>query len=176
MITFRTPTVEDVPGLSKLGAASFVDAFGHLYSEADLSTFLHQAYSIDTITAELSNPNRLFRVAEEDGILVGYCKLGLDYGFDFDLGDKTGLELKQIYLLGNTTGKGIGSDLVRWTLCEARDRAFDAVVLSVYSGNIAGQRFYNRHGFTKWADTYFMVGNQRDDEYLYGLWLSDLAG
>ncbi len=176
MIKFRTPTVADAKSLSELGVTAFIDAFGTLYSAADLSAFLEQAYSLDAFSAELSSSKRLFRVAEEDGAMVGYCKLALDYGFDFDLGGRKGMELKQLYLLGSTTGKGIGSDLMAWALEEARSRDFDAIVLSVYSGNVAGQRFYDRHGFTKWADTYFMVGNQRDDEYLFGQWLSDRGG
>ncbi len=171
MIIFRTPTLADANKLAELGASSFVDAFGSLYSAVDLASFLDQAYSAEALTADLNNPNRLFRIAEEDGVMIGYCKLGLDCGFDYDLGGRKGMELKQLYLRSATTGKGVGSAFMTWALDEARTRQFDAVILSVYSGNIAGQRFYDRHGFTKWADTYFMVGAQRDDEYLYGLWL-----
>jgi diamine N-acetyltransferase len=176
MIISRTPTTADAEALAELGASSFVDAFGTLYSASDLSSFLEQAYSVDAVTADLANPNRLFRVAEEEGEMVGYCKLGLDYSFDFDLGGRKAMDLKQLYLRGSTTGKGVGSTFMAWAIDEARVRHFDAVVLSVYSGNIAGQRFYRRHGFTKWSDTYFMVGAQRDEEYLYGLWLTDGGG
>jgi diamine N-acetyltransferase len=176
MIIFRTPTVADAQMLAELGAASFVDAFGTLYNATDLASFLDQAYSIEALTADLNNSNRLFRVAEDDGVMIGYCKLGLDYGFDYDLRGRKGMELKQLYLRGVTTGKGVGSRFMTWAIGEARKRHFDAVILSVYSGNLAGQRFYDRHGFTKWADTYFMVGAQRDEEYLYGLWLTDGGG
>ena len=176
MIIFRTPTVSDAAALAELGASSFVDAFAALYSDADLASFLSHAYSVDAITTDLTNSNRLFRVAEMDGILVGYCKLGLDYGFDHDLAGQKGMELKQLYLRGSATGKGIGSAFMDWAMIEARTRQFDAIVLSVYSGNVAGQRFYSRHGFTKWADTFFMVGNQRDEEYLFGHWLAEGTG
>ena len=172
MIIFRTPTLADANKLAELGASSFVDAFGSLYSVADLASFLDQAYSVEALTADLNNPDRLFRIAEEDEVMVGYCKLGLDYGFDYDLAGRKGMELKQLYLRSAATGKGVGSAFMTWALDEARTRRFDAVILSVYSGNVAGQRFYDRHGFTKWDDTYFMVGGQRDDEYLYGLWLT----
>ncbi len=176
MMIFRTPTIADAVALAELGASSFVDAFGSLYSASDLASYLEQAYSVDAVAAELSDPNRLFRVAEEHGLMVGYCKLGLDPSFDYDMNGCRGMELKQLYLRGSTTGKGVGSTFMDWAIGEARTRHYDAVVLSVYSGNIAGQRFYHRHGFTKWADTYFMVGTQRDDEYLFGLWLDEGGG
>jgi len=56
-----------------------------------------------------------------------------------------------------------------WVLEEARARGFEDVILSVWSGNFGAQRFYARYGFEKIADTFFMVGNQRDEEYLMGL-------
>lgn len=39
--------------------------------------------------------------------------------------------------------------------------------LSVYSDNPGAQRFYARYGFAKVADIHFMVGNQRDEEFLF---------
>ncbi len=168
-ILYRAATPADIQSLADLGAVSFVDAFGDLYSDEDLNLFLEQAYSAEVISAELANPDRIYRLAEQDGRLLGYCKLGLNGGFDHDFGERKVMDLKQLYLRGNTTGKGVGSDLMDWAIDEARARRYDVMALSVYSGNHGGQRFYERHGFKKIADTYFMVGNQRDDEYLFAL-------
>jgi diamine N-acetyltransferase len=172
---FRSATTADVPALSELGAVSFTDAFGDLYSDEDLNLFLEAAYSQEKIKAELAHPDRLYRIAEDGGRLVGYCKLGLDGGFDHDFGDRKVMDLKQLYLLGITTGQGLGSVFMNWAIAEAKARDYDVVALSVYSGNHGGQRFYERHGFKKIADTYFMVGNQRDDEYLFALELDKAA-
>ena len=168
-ITYRAATPADVPALAELGAVSFIDAYGDLYSDEDLGLFLEQAYSADVIAAEVANPERIYRLAEEDGRLLGYCKLGLNGGFDHDFGDRKVMDLNQLYLRGNTTGKGLGSALMDWAISEAKVRDFDVMALSVYSENYGGQRFYERHGFAKLADIYFMVGNQRDDEYLFAL-------
>jgi diamine N-acetyltransferase len=165
--TYRSAYPSDVSALSELGATSFVDAFGDLYSAEDLSSFLESAYATNVIAAEIANSDRIYRLAEENGRLVGYCKLGLNGGFDHDFGGRRVLDLKQLYLRGGVTGKGLGSALMDWAVAEARARNYDVVALSVYSGNHDGQRFYARHGFRKVADTYFMVGNQRDDEYLF---------
>ncbi len=174
-ITYRSARPNDGLALAELGASSFVDAFGSLYSDEDLRLFLESAYSTETIDAELANSDRLYRIAEDQGRLIGYCKLGLNGGFDHDFGGRNVMDLKQLYLLGGITGQGIGSALMDWAISEARTRGFDVIALSVYSGNHDGQRFYARHGFRKVADTYFMVGNQRDDEYLFALELESAA-
>ncbi len=171
MITYRTPDLNDAHALATLGRQSFFDAFAHLYSAENLNRFLDETYSVDMLTCELANPRRVFRVAEEEGVLIGYCKLGLDYGFDFDIGTRKAMELKQLYLIGGRTGSGVGAALTHWAISEAKQRGYDDIILSVYSENFGAQRFYQRHGFTHIADTYFMVGDHRDDEFLYGLTL-----
>lgn len=168
MISYRAPTIEDAPALAELGHASFLDAFGHLYKPDDLNAFIGQVYSIEAVKDDLNNPNRVFLVAEDDCRMVGYCKLGLNNKLDYDTGGVPTMELKQLYLRGAQTGGGIGSALMAWALDEARRRGFEQVILSVYSENHGGQRFYKRHGFEKWGDTIFMVGNQRDDEFIFG--------
>ena len=44
-LILRPATMADVPALTALAVASFVDAFGHLYSKADLAAFLSVAKS-----------------------------------------------------------------------------------------------------------------------------------
>ena len=58
-------------------------------------------------------------------------------------------------------------NLIAYSLAMPRMQAGDEIVLSVWSGNAKGHRFYQRNGFRWVGDTYFMVGNHRDDEYLY---------
>ena len=169
MIDYRAATLQDAPALSELGRTSFIDAFGHLYSADNLNRFLEQAYSQAAVQIDLANPLRLYRIAEQDGLLVGYCKIGFDVTLEHEPGDRRVMELKQLYMRGNQTGSGIGATLMAWVLDEARAREFDDVILSVWSENHGAQRFYARHGFGKIGDTVFMVGDHRDEDYLRGL-------
>ncbi len=169
----RPPAPDDAPALAELSRSTFVDTFGHLYSAENLDMFLTQVYSVEAVAADIVNPDRLLRVVERDGAMIAYCKLGLTYGFEHDVGDRKVMELKQLYLRAEAQGSGIAQELMAWMLAEAHERGFDAIALTVWSENYKAQRFYEKHGFAKWADTYFMVGNHRDDEYIYGL---DLEG
>jgi diamine N-acetyltransferase len=172
MITYRTPTATDCAALAELSESTFVEAFGPLYSAENLSKFVNRVYAPDTIAADLANLNRLYRIAEADGQMLGYAKLGLDVSLDYDPGSRRTMELKQLYIRQSHLGVGIAQHLMDWTLSEARARGFDDVILSVYSDNPRAQRFYQKYGFEHFADTYFMVGDHRDDEHLYRLTLT----
>lgn len=172
MIAYRTPNAADADALAELGAASFVEAFGALYSTKNLNMFLNQVYATDAILDDLANPNRLFLVAEDNQRMIGFCKIGLDISLDYDPGDRRAMELKQLYLRQSFLGQGISQHLMDWAIGEARTRQFDDIILSVYSENDRAQRFYQKYGFAHIADTFFMVGDHRDDEHLYRLSLT----
>lgn len=163
----RTATPADIPALSKLGMDSFVATFGHMYSAKDLADFLQAAHSPDALAGELANPARLYCLAELDGELLGYCKLGLACGFPEYTRGENALELKQLYTAAGKTGMGIGKALMDWAMAELTARGADEVQLSVWSGNHGAQKFYARYGFEKVADITFQVGEQLDDEFLF---------
>ena len=175
-ITYRDAVAGDVNALSYLGRDSFIDAFGHLYSTENLNLFLEQVYSPSAIATDIANPDRIHQIAEADGVMLGYCKLGLSTSYSEYLDDshtgRSAMDLMQLYLAGGQTGSGIGGALMEWALAQGRARGYDDVLLSVWSENFGAQRFYQRYGFTKIADIYFMVGNHRDDEFLYRLALA----
>ena len=166
-VSLRAATAADVPALADLGRESFVTKFGSLYRQDDLDTFLEQAFSPAAIARELADPDRLYRLAEADGQLRGYCKLALACGWPDHARGRHAIELKQLYTAPGLTGLGIGKRLLDWALAEAEARGADEMQLSVWSGNHDAQRFYARHGFAKVADIHFMVGKQRDEEFLF---------
>jgi ribosomal protein S18 acetylase RimI-like enzyme len=165
-VNLRPPSSNDISALAALGIDSFVAKFGHLYRPQDLATFLEEAFAPAAIAAELANPERLYCLAETDGQLAGYCKLGLVCGFPEHARGSRPIELKQLYTDPAQTGKGIGAALMDWALAEARSRGADEMQLSVWSGNDGAQRFYARYGFAKVADVTFRVGEQIDEEFL----------
>lgn len=167
MITYRAPRVEEAAALSFLGRNSFVETFGHLYRPEDLESFVSNAYAVEVISRQVSSPRFLFRVAEEDGQMVGYCKLGLDVSLDYDPGDRKVVELRQLYLMATHQGAGIAQKLMDWAIAVSEACNADEMLLSVWAENARAQRFYHRYGFEWIADTYFMVGAHRDDEFLY---------
>jgi diamine N-acetyltransferase len=175
-ICYRAPGQHEAASLATLARTTFCDTFAHLYSAADLTAFLDEHKTEAAFARTLTDGRHVFRVAEQDGQLVGYCKLGLDASLP-DLPDdwRGGIELKELYLSSKVQGAGVGPALMDWAVDEAKGRSAPTIVLSVWSENFRAQRFYQRYGFTHIADTYFMVGTHRDDEHLYGLKLREKA-
>ena len=157
----------DAPALAALGRDSFIAKFGAMYRPEDLAAFLAEQHAPQIVAAQLADPAYRVMLAERDGALVGYCKLGLSCGWPEHARGSHAIELKQLYTAPGATGGGIGSALMDWALAEARALGADEIQLSVWSGNADAQRFYHRYSFARVADTHFWVGEQRDDEFLF---------
>lgn len=166
---YRPATFADAPALAKLGEDTFVAAFGHLYTEADLNAFLAQVHAPGPVAEEIAGDECTHCLVEDAGALVAYCKLRHPSHYTAYTDARDPIELGQLYALPTHTGHGIGAKLMDWALGVARTRGHDAVLLSVYSENFGAQRFYQRYGFGKIADITFPVGDQLDAEFLYEL-------
>lgn len=166
-LILRPAVQADAPALAALGREAFVTKFGHLYRTEDLVPFLEKVYAPAAVAAEIADPQRLYRLADWDGRLAGYCKLGLACGWAQYAQGQRAIELKQLYTDAALTGQGIGAALMEWALDEAKARGADEMQLSVWSGNQGAQKFYARYGFTKVADVTFLVGEQVDEEFLF---------
>lgn len=166
-LILRAATAADIPAISQLATDSFIAKFGHLYSAENLNAFLTESLSEAAIAAELVNPLRQYQLAEADGRLVGYCKIGLTCGFPEHARGANVLELKQLYTDPNATGMGIGGALMDWAMAQFAARGADEVQISVYAYNDGAHRFYRRYGFDKVADITFHVGDHVDPEFLF---------
>ena len=167
MVIYRTPEIAEAAQVAKLGRDTFVESFAHLYSSEDLASFIAQVYQPDIVVAELQNPKLRYMIAQADGKMVGLCKIGYGVTLDYDPGMRRVVELKQLYVHNTAHGTGVGQALMDWAIDMAVADKADEMLLSVYSDNPRAQRFYMRNGFAKYADTFFMVGNQRDLEFLF---------
>lgn len=165
----RAATLADAPALARLGADSFIAAFGHLYRPEDLAAFLAEVHEPEAVAAEIAGEECTHRLVEVDGALVAFCKLRYPTKFGAYTRAANPLELGQLYALPGHTGSGIGAQLMDWAIAHARTHGNDAIVLSVYAENFGAQRFYQRYGFGKIADITFPVGEQLDPEFLYEL-------
>lgn len=165
----RPATIADAPALAKLGADTFVAAFGHLYRPEDLAAFIAEVHDEAAVFGEIAGAECTHRLVEVDGALVAFCKLRYPTKFIEHTDARNPIELGQLYALPGYTGSGIGARLMDWTLEVAREGAHDAILLSVYAENFGAQRFYQRYGFGKIADITFKVGDHLDPEFLYEL-------
>lgn len=169
-ISYRAATAADAAGLAELGQRSFTETFGHLYDPADLAAFL-ASHSEERWREELGDPAFAVQVAETEGRMAAYAKLGPP-SLPFEPGGPC-TELRQLYVLKPWQGAGVAAALMEWVLAEARARGADELYLSVFTDNHRARRFYERYGF-RFVQTYaFMVGNHADEDHILRLDLKE---
>ena len=151
--------------LAALGAATFIDAFGHLYRAADLEAFLREHHSPGGYRRLIADPEtRIWIAKDAGGAPVAYavarpCTLPVE-----DMPPRSG-ELSRLYALKAHQGAGLGGRLLE-TALDWLEVRFDHVFLSVYAENDGAMRLYRRHGFEKAGAYSFMVGDHADPEFI----------
>lgn len=162
----RRATADDASTLAELGRVTFIDAFGHLYTPEDLQAFIDDSHSVASYASALANPKYALWLAEHDGVAVGYAQAGpcgLPHA-DVQPGDG---ELKRLYLLRSAQNGGVGVALLQFALDWLERDGPRTLWISVWSENYGAQRFYGRHGFEHAGEYAFIVGEQRDREFMY---------
>lgn len=166
--TIREAFEEDAEVLSALGAETFTGTFGHFYSRENLDKFLTKGHSVEVYRKLARDPESGVWIAEdESGKGVGYAVAGPCALPVPDLPAHSG-ELARLYLLKEAQGTGLGARLLETALDFLRDR-FEHVYLSVYRDNTTAQRLYQRYGFVKIHDYFYMVGDHADPEWIMEL-------
>lgn len=166
-MTLRLATAADGPALADLGRRAFIAKFGHLYSPENLTRFLDESHSGETLARQLADPEMKIAVIEEGGHLASFCKVVRASSLPAKTPAKSPMELKQLYTDPDLIGRGAGARLMDWAFAEARAWGADEMQLSVYAHNPDAQRFYRRYGLEKVADIEFWVGDHCDPEFMF---------
>jgi diamine N-acetyltransferase len=147
-VKIRFAAHEDAELLAKLARETFHDAFVNhpLMPQADLSLYLNEAFTIQQISDELSDPQAAFLLAEIAGQAVGYAKLIAGERVR-NVVAKNPVKLKRLYARQEFIGAGIGAGLLSGCLDEASRRGHDTIWLSVWEHNQRAQDFYRKWNF-----------------------------
>ena len=164
--TIRSATADDAATLAELGRVTFIDAFGHLYTPADLLAFIDDSHSVEAYARALANPDYALWLAECDGVAVGYAQAG-PCGLPHDEVKPGDGELKRLYLQRSAQNSGVGLALLDAALAWLERDGPLTLWISVWSENYGAQRFYGRHGFVHVGEYAFIVGEQRDREFIW---------
>lgn len=166
-INIREATSDDAKLLTDLSYTTFWDAFAHHPKNApdDLAHYMRQAFSIEQITAELSNPKSIFLVAEIDEKAAGYAKLVVDY-IEPGVTAKRPIELNRLYSHQEYIGKGVGQNLMDACFERAQNDGHDVMWLGVWEYNPRAQRFYEKNGFRVVGKHTFQLGSDAQTDLL----------
>jgi ribosomal protein S18 acetylase RimI-like enzyme len=152
--------------LAALGSQTFSETFAADNTPEDMAAFLAETYGPEIQLSELQQPRYTFLLAEMQGELVGFAKLWRDSPLGLAAGEQAPgrLEIKQLYVVEDWIGTGLGAALMRRILDLAQAENCTAILLGVWERNERAKAFYQRFGFREVGELAFTLGTdvQRD--------------
>ena len=162
-LIIRRGTIADAGLLSELGSRTFSETFAADNTAEDLAVYMATSFNVAQQTAELRDPGSTFLIAEVDGRAAGYAMLH-DGEPEQDVEGASPIELVRLYVSREWLGRGIGEQLMRACIDEARQAGHETIWLGVWEHNARAQAFYRKWNFRAVGEHMFQLGSdlQRD--------------
>ena len=170
-MNIRYGTTDDAKMLSELGAKTFYDTFAKDNTPENIEAYLKASFSPEIQFNELSQADNIFLIVESGNVPIGYAQLIMN-SKDEAIRRNNPLEIRRIYASQEYLGKGVGRELMRATIHEARQRGCECVWLGVWEKNQRAIDFYKRWGFHEVGMHQFSVGDDPQNDYVMELELT----
>jgi diamine N-acetyltransferase len=163
----RVATTSDLADLRQLAIDAFINAYAVFNKETDIQQYLAENFSEEVLRAELTNPDVVILLAEQENQILGYVKLVP--GGSEDLKFIRPIEIARLYSAVHTIGNGIGKKLVAAVCDFARKNNYDGIWLGVWQKNFRAVNFYQREGFRITGVTVFKLGDDVQDDFIMAM-------
>ena len=156
-------SLSEIEELQSISKHTFSETFAEQNSKENLELFLNQAYNLEVLGRELSNPDSTFYLLYDDNGLQGYMKMNRRRAQTEYQGEKA-IEIERIYVMKRAQGLGYGKALLQKAIEVSKSENLPLLWLGVWEKNVSAIRFYQKNGFTPFGEHIFMLGAdpQRD--------------
>jgi len=155
----RLATVDDVPLLCRLGAATFRETYRAISDPREVDEYADEHFTPGKVAAWFHKPCARTLLAVAGETPVGYAHLR-HARVPACVADRKAIELSRLYLLGTAQGSGLGSAMMAAALAQAAQLEARTVWLGAYDRNVRALGFYARHGFTPVGTHEFEFGGR----------------
>ena len=155
----RLATVEDVPALCRLGAATFRETYRTISDPREVDEYADEHFTAERVEAWFRKPCARTLLAFVDGAPVGYAHLR-HAKVPACVADRKAIELSRLYLLAQAQGTGLGGALMAAALAQATELEARTIWLGAYDRNVKALAFYARRGFVHVGTHEFEFGGQ----------------
>jgi GNAT superfamily N-acetyltransferase len=132
--------------LRDIGIKSYVPHYAHMWKPDGLEWYLDRCFSDEFLENELADPNVEYYIISSTEQNIGILKLVLQKPVpDSDI--VNALYLEKIYFIKEWTGKGVGRELMNFTIKRAREIKSDCVWLVAMDTAEKPVQAYERAGF-----------------------------
>lgn len=167
-IDIKKVTLAEITLLQAIGRQTFFETFAPNNTEANMKKYLEEGFSLDKLTAELTNNHSAFYFAWRGDEVVGYLKVNFGQS-QTELKDDTALEIERIYVLQAYHGQKVGQLLYDKAIAIARQAKVAFVWLGVWEKNTRALRFYQKNGFVEFDKHIFKLGDEEQTDLMMRL-------
>lgn len=165
---FTEATKEDCAAIATLASKTFIDTFGHLYTDVNRDRHIAEKFSAEYFERSLDAGDTLLMLKDKDA-LIGYAKVG-HVGLPVKPPIPQGAqEIHRVYIDKAHQGKGLGKAMMLHILSLPRITTAHRVYLGVYEENVTAQALYKQYGFEPVGKYLYQVGDQFDREIIMAL-------
>ena len=165
MTRLRPAEARDAAALAELAERTFRDAFASQNRAEDMDAHCRKHYGEGIQAAEIGDPDRTTLVCEQGNELVGYGQLRWGNRPSCVLAAKPA-EIQRLYVSSEWHGKGVAHALMNSLLDVALARGADAAWLGVWERNARALAFYEKFGFRLVGEHAFVLGEDRQRDFI----------
>ncbi|WP_433902550.1 GNAT family N-acetyltransferase [Sphingobacterium puteale] len=155
----------DIDLLQSISQQTFIEAFSEANTAENMTKYMAEKFSNETLLAELSNRGSEFYFAQLGNRVIGYLKINSEQA-QTELQDEHALEIERIYVLQEFHGKKVGQLLYEKALDIARLKNVRFIWLGVWEENHRAISFYQKNGFVAFDKHIFKLGDDEQTDIL----------
>jgi diamine N-acetyltransferase len=187
-------TEKQLPALVELARSTFVAAFAEENDPADFAIYVDNFFTLDVFKKEFDTEGSVFYMAYDNSTLIGYFKLNhgkiphdamnpIPEFEDLTAHPTSGrfetsttlikstfiaemTELERFYLIPETHGKGFALQMMQQAEVLTAKIKSTYLWLGVWEHNLKACKFYEKAGFTKFAEHLFIIGTDAQTDWL----------
>jgi ribosomal protein S18 acetylase RimI-like enzyme len=168
MIEIREARPKDIPLLLQISIETQMETFAGQNTAEIMEAHILRSYSPELFEKEFYEPDTLFHIAWKDNEMAGFLRLRVTDEAAQYLG-KSAIELHRLYVRRAFQGKNVGYALMNTAIEYGRERNFEWLWLGVWEKNLKAIEFYNKCGFTRFAEHVFWMGDDPQNDWLLKL-------
>jgi len=165
---YRICNIKDIEKLVDISRTTFDETFRAQNTEENMKAYMDSSFSRDKLIKELENEESEFYFAYLNDSIIGYFKIN-GAGAQTELFDKSSLELERFYLRKEYKGKNFGKQMMEKVVNLAVGKNVKYIWLGVWEKNYRALRFYKKQGFIKFGEHFFIMGQDKQVDYLMRL-------
>lgn len=163
--SIKKVTPADLKTLQDIMQKTFAQTFGADNTPEDMEKYFQENYNNDLVLAEINDLNSGYYFLVKDSQVAGYLKLNIKDAQTEPNWPKA-MEVQRIYLLDEFQHQGLGTKLIDFAHQRAKELQISQIWLGVWERNENAKRFYAKFGFKKAGEHVFVLGDDRQVDYL----------